>query len=77
MSRRLKKIAKLEAKLEGLGRYIVMSIDRDDVGDYVPGRTKSERRAIAESVAVDLSNNELGNLPLTEAMEYAGKELDA
>jgi hypothetical protein len=79
MDARAKKIARLEAELASLGYHVVLAIDRDNIGDILEGRRrgKIERNWIAEAAAADLANNELGNLPITEAVKYAAKEYAA
>jgi hypothetical protein len=76
---RLQKIARLEAQLNDLGRFIVLAIDRLDVKENVAGVSRCKVAildAIAADAAMDLSSNEMDTVGVTDALVYAAKEYD-
>jgi len=76
---RLQKIARLEAQLNDLGRFIVLAIDRLDVKENVAGVSQCKVAildAIAADAAMDLSSNEMDTVGVTDALVYAAKEYD-
>lgn len=82
---RRKQIDGLIHQLAILGNHVVLAIDVDNVLDIMgvveigEGLTFHERLGVANRIAMEaaehLAENELGVLPITEAVKNAAKEL--
>lgn len=70
---RKRRIEELEDELRKLGYFPVFGIDRDNVRDILedPDMTDGRADEIARHAAEDLAENEMGVLPVSEAVRFA------